>query len=252
MQQNGSRRAAFATGPGLPWLSTSRQPMRRSVCRAAASVEAASAVTVTVENSGDDQKSIIRLVGEDKPYLLRHLTTAVEEAGFAPTRINVADFIGSKEATSEFTLDKSITDADVEALRAKVQSVWADAPGHATVDDSKAAEKTLVSYEVGDCEKIPEDVVERGVFFNVDPFAHADWTTVTAICEVQKGTAQDMMAVFDEEKLNIIFASIRSIDVSDSGVAADIYLLQTLEGEPLGEAERVSLHNRLIKVVVSE
>jgi hypothetical protein len=207
---------------------------------------------VTVDNSGEDQRSIIRISGEDKPFLLQHLTVAVEEAGFVPTRINVPEFVTDQPVMSEFFLGNSIHEADVVALRAKVESVWADAPGHAPVAEGDSGEVKAVPYEYVEYDKIPEEVVEKGMFFNVDPYAHADWTTLTAICAVQKGVAQKMMTVFDEDNLNIIFASIRSVDASDSGVATDVYLLQTLSGKPLGERERVSLHNKLVRVVCSD
>lgn len=245
-----ARSAAFATGAPLPRLAA-RPSARRGVCRASASVEAVSAVTVTVDNSVDDGGSVIRLRGQDKPALLRRLAAAVVEAGFAPTRINVPDFVGESEATSEFVLAKEITLADVDALREKVQSVWADAAPHAPEADP-GAKKGPLPYEFPSYEKMPEAVVEKGLFFNVDPYAHADWTTLTAICPVQEGIAEKMMAAFEEEKLNIIFATIRSVDASDSGVAPDIYLLQTADSSPLGEIERVNLNNRLVKVLVSE
>lgn len=245
---------AFAVGAPLPLRAAARPPARRaSVCRASASVEAAAntAVSVTVDNSAGDGRSVIRLRGTDKPALLRRLTAAVVEAGFEPTRINVPDFVGETEVTGEFVLGKEIDVADVDTLREKVQSVWADAAPHALESDVSSAE-VVKSYEFPSYDQMPEAAVENGLFVNVDPYAHADWTTLTAVCPVQKGFAEEMMVAFEEEKLNIIFATIRSVDASDSAVAPDIYLLQTAESAPLGEVERVRLHNRLVKILSSE
>jgi predicted amino acid-binding ACT domain protein len=243
---------AFVPGPGLAWTWAARHP-RRPVCRASASVETASStpVTVSVDNSREGGRSVIRLTGEDKPFLLRGLTAAVEEAGFRPTRINVLEMAPDEPVTGEFFLDASITDADVEALRAKVASVWADAPAHAPVAEDGASGRKLVPYEMGEAKRLPVEAVESGVFFYVDPFAHADWTTLTIICPTEKGIAREVMSVLAEEKLNIIFATIRSVTASDSGVAPDIYLLQTVARQPLGEGARVRLNNCIVDVLLA-
>lgn len=245
------RRPAFLPGSGLPSSGTHRlQFSRPHICRASASVSTApSTVGVSVDN-GREGGSVITLSGDDKPFLLRDLNAAVAEAGFEPKRINLLELSEDTPATAEYLLDTTISDADVSALRARVEAVWAGAAPHPPAASGEEEEERLVAYNVPDKHPLPVEAVEAGMWFDVDPYAHRDWTTLTCIVPSGVGSHEKMMKCMAEQKLNIIFATVRSVAPCEAGYTTDVYLLQTMAGEPMAESERVNLHNAFVDVLV--
>lgn len=212
-------------------------------CTPTATVASSSSTTVTLDNTSPT--SILRLTGADKPALLHSLVSAVASHGLSPTLINVADVTPS--ATASITLDSTVTDADIVALKDSIESLWTSAAPHAP---PAAKDDTPVPFEILPMTKIPAAAVERGVFVNVDPYAHADWTTITLITPAGAGIAGRAIKAMSDLGNNIIFATVRSEVASDTGVAPDIYLIQTLAGKPLAENERVLLHNMLVEILM--
>lgn len=244
------RLPAFLPGYGLTSPSTRRHQLSRpNACRATASVSTApSNVDVSIDN-GREGGSVISLSGEDKPFLLRQLNAAIAEGGFRPQRINLLELSDDTPATAEYILDTTISDDDLAALRGKVETVWASAEPHPPVSAEGETTK-LVSYNVPDRHALPEEAVEKGMWFDVDPYAHRDWTTLTCIVPAGVDSHEKMMKCIAEQKLNIIFATIRSVAPCDAGYTTDVYLLQTMAGKPMAEGERVALHNAFVDVLV--
>lgn len=240
----------FVSGPPLPSLH--RLPLgQRSgpqFCRASAAVEAAPGVAAVSLDNEREGGSVIQISGQDKPFLLRQLNELVAEAGFSPQRINLLELSEDDAATAEYILDSTISEDDIAALRAKAESVWASADPHPPVVEKDGA--TLVEYNVPDKRPLPEEVVEQGMWFDVDPYAHRDWTTLTCIVPTGSDSHLKMMKAMADQKINIIFATIRSVAPCDAGYVTDVYLLQTMAGEPLAEGERIILHNAFVDVFV--
>lgn len=232
---------AFLPTPAL--LPRLQRPSLARRAAPTATVASVSSTTVTLDNTSPT--SILHLTGADKPALLHSLVSAVSSHGLTPTLINVAEVKPS--ATASITLDATVTDADIAALKDSIESLWTSAMPHAP---PAAEDDTPVTFEILPMNKIPDAAIERGIFVNVDPYAHADWTTVTLITPAGAGIAGRTIKAISDFENNIIFATVRSEVASDTGVAPDIYLIQTLAGKPLAENERVLLHNKLVEILM--
>jgi hypothetical protein len=167
----------FLSGPALSPSPRSASSSRCAPRRGAILAQNAPASTVSLDKAVTGAVRL-SLSGPDVPFLLREVSRAVKDAGLRATRISCQKVgEGSNMVTSEILLDPSTTEAASAAVRTKISDMWNGASASAPPPSGTDAPET--HFKFLELAVASEENIESGRFFNLDPYNHATYTTLT-------------------------------------------------------------------------
>lgn len=237
------RAPGFLAGQALSLTRLSSRQAR--ICALRLCVAGAqAATTIKFSSETDDAGTRICFSGPHKPFLLRDVVKALQEAGLVAKHVYLRRAEENDDTKCTFLVTEQPSEGAMDALRNTVGSIWDNALGLPPREENGKEGQEFGHYLAL---PLPPEAYEDGIYFFLDSGSHSKWSTLTVASPGKLQTYRKVLDQLAANNVNMVFCHLQSTDPSIF-YASDVYHLTDLEGGLLDEADRTKLHNDLVGV----